>query len=105
VGRLKLWYTQFMTTLREAGFDGRSYNRGSEEHSRPPADLALTWALMELFWTNERAAMAARPRPLHPSPATTIASGPMRGQQWRLGHAPCPHLPPPTPPVTSWSLP
>ncbi|KAG8329450.1 hypothetical protein J6590_085567 [Homalodisca vitripennis] len=36
--------------------------------SRPPADLAVTWALMELFWTNERAAMAARPRPLHPTP-------------------------------------
>ncbi|KAG8320059.1 hypothetical protein J6590_077191, partial [Homalodisca vitripennis] len=34
--------------------------------SRPPADRALTWALMELFWTNERAAMAARPRPLPP---------------------------------------
>ncbi|KAG8304826.1 hypothetical protein J6590_085183 [Homalodisca vitripennis] len=25
------------------------------------APFAQTWALMELFWTNERAAMAARP--------------------------------------------
>ncbi|KAG8280965.1 hypothetical protein J6590_068992 [Homalodisca vitripennis] len=28
--------------------------------------IAVTWALMELFWTNGIAAMAARPRPLPP---------------------------------------
>ncbi|KAG8289646.1 Inactive dipeptidyl peptidase 10, partial [Homalodisca vitripennis] len=54
----------------------------SDGVSRTGATLALTWALME--------------------------SGPMRKQQWRLGHAPCPlpsplphPPPPPRPPATT----
>ncbi|KAG8264843.1 hypothetical protein J6590_004872 [Homalodisca vitripennis] len=38
---------------------------------------ALTWALMELFWTNEKAAMAARPRPLPPSPPPSHTPRPL----------------------------
>ncbi|KAG8289270.1 hypothetical protein J6590_106414, partial [Homalodisca vitripennis] len=41
------------------------------------ATLALTWALMELFWTNEKAAMAARPRPLPPSPPPSHTPRPL----------------------------
>ncbi|KAG8275088.1 hypothetical protein J6590_094046 [Homalodisca vitripennis] len=37
----------------------------------------LTWALMELFWTNEKAAMAARPRPLPPSPPPSHTPRPL----------------------------
>ncbi|KAG8321734.1 hypothetical protein J6590_041186 [Homalodisca vitripennis] len=45
--------------------------------SRTGATLALTWALMELFWTNEKAAMAARPRPLPPSPPPSNTPRPL----------------------------
>ncbi|KAG8246145.1 hypothetical protein J6590_091073 [Homalodisca vitripennis] len=41
------------------------------------ATLAVTWALMELFWTNEKAAMAARPRPLPPSPPPSHTPRPL----------------------------
>ncbi|KAG8255367.1 hypothetical protein J6590_094292, partial [Homalodisca vitripennis] len=34
-----------------------------------------------------------RATPPAPLPTTTIASGSMRGQQWRLGHAPAPTHP------------
>ncbi|KAG8245467.1 hypothetical protein J6590_105497 [Homalodisca vitripennis] len=44
---------------------------------RTGATLALTWALMELFWTNEKAAMAARPRPLPPSPPPSHTPRPL----------------------------
>ncbi|KAG8276270.1 hypothetical protein J6590_068558, partial [Homalodisca vitripennis] len=44
---------------------------------RTGATLAVTWALMELFWTNEKAAMAARPRPLPPSPPPSHTPRPL----------------------------
>ncbi|KAG8280722.1 hypothetical protein J6590_074509 [Homalodisca vitripennis] len=53
----------------------RRRRAGSE--ARTGATLALTWALMELFWTNEKAAMAARPRPLPPSPPPSHTPRPL----------------------------
>ncbi|KAG8317927.1 hypothetical protein J6590_015916 [Homalodisca vitripennis] len=47
------------------------------DSTKTGATLALTWALMELFWTNEKAAMAARPRPLPPSPPPSHTPRPL----------------------------
>ncbi|KAG8278984.1 hypothetical protein J6590_008002 [Homalodisca vitripennis] len=47
------------------------------QDKRTGATLAVTWALMELFWTNEKAAMAARPRPLPPSPPPSHTPRPL----------------------------